>query len=111
MTPENDANLSEADLSSDYNHKVCNSCVEETDYDWSDPKMCEISDAIEPFREEFDKLWCDEDAPKCAEEGCENHAAKNEFYPNGDPPNTEYWTLCDECFKKDQGEEDSDNDE
>jgi hypothetical protein len=47
--------------------------------------------------------------PKCAEEGCENHAAKNEFYPNGDPPNTEYWTLCDECFKKDQDEEDSDD--
>jgi hypothetical protein len=58
MTPENDANLSEAALSSDYNHKICNSCVEEVDYDWSDPKMCEISDAIEPFREEFEKVWC-----------------------------------------------------
>jgi len=51
----------------------------------------------------------EEEAPKCAEEGCENHAAKNEFYPNGDPPNTEYWTLCDECWKKDQDEEDSDD--
>ena len=55
MTPENDANLPEASLSSDYNHKICNSCVEETDYDWSDELMCKVSDDIEPFRMEYEK--------------------------------------------------------
>jgi midasin (ATPase involved in ribosome maturation) len=60
MTPENDANLGNADLGSDYNHKICNSCVEATDYDWSDPMMCKVSDDIEPFRMEYEKLFCTE---------------------------------------------------
>jgi hypothetical protein len=45
----------------------------------------------------------DEDAPKCAEEGCENHAAKNQYYPNSD--GDKYWTLCEECYDQDQDDE------
>ena len=50
-------------------------------------------------------LWRedDEDPPKCANEGCENCAVKNENYP--DSEGGEYWTLCEECFDKDQEEE------
>jgi hypothetical protein len=56
------------------------------------------------------ELWndlCDDcdkhEAPKCAEEGCENHAAKNEYYPNSE--GGKYWTLCEECYDNDQDDE------
>jgi hypothetical protein len=45
----------------------------------------------------------DEEAPKCAEDGCENHAAKNEYYPNSE--GGKYWTLCEECYDNDQDDE------
>ena len=71
ITPENDAELPNASWDTDYNHKICNSCVEETDYDWTDERMCEIRDKIEPFRMEYEKVWnvdvceCDKKKEEC----------------------------------------------
>lgn len=45
---------------------------------------------------------CDEEPPKCVD--CDNIASINEYYPNGDYKE-KYWTLCEECFKKEQDEE------
>jgi len=40
--------------------------------------------------------------PKCANDWCSCSAAKNEYYPNSE--GGEYWTLCEECYIKDQEE-------
>ena len=51
-------------------------------------------------------VYIDVGTPKCAE--CKtNDASKNEYYP--DSEGGEYWTLCDECFEKDQNAYDEDN--
>jgi hypothetical protein len=44
----------------------------------------------------------EEKPPKC--DDCDNIASMNEYYLNGDYK-VKYWTLCKECFKKDQEEE------
>jgi len=41
--------------------------------------------------------------PKCANDWCSCSAAKNEYYPNSE--GGEYWTLCEECYIKDQEKE------
>jgi hypothetical protein len=43
----------------------------------------------------------EQEPPKCVD--CDNIASINEYYPNGDHKE-KYWTLCEECFKKDQEE-------
>ena len=44
----------------------------------------------------------EEERPKCID--CDNLASLNQYYPNGDHEE-KYWTMCEECFKKDQEEE------
>ena len=57
------------------------------------------------------EYWCvdcvehaqekEQEPPKCVD--CDNIASINKYYPNGDYKE-KYWTLCEECFNKDQEE-------
>ena len=42
--------------------------------------------------------------PKCVSQDCECDAAINKHYP--DSEGGQYWTLCEECYKDDQQEDD-----
>jgi hypothetical protein len=65
----------------------------------SDPNSIEWF--LEGYGSEGDE---EEEPPKCVD--CDNIASINEYYPNGDYEE-KYWTLCKECFKKDQEESES----
>jgi hypothetical protein len=61
----------------------------------------EVEDGSNDF--DLDSYFdCEEEPPKCKE--CDNLASINKYYPNGDYKE-KYWNLCEECFKKDQEEE------
>jgi hypothetical protein len=59
-------------------------------------------DDDESEEEEEEEEEKEQEPPKCVD--CDNIASINEYYPNGDHKE-KYWTLCEECFKKDQEEE------
>lgn len=66
--------------------------------------------SIEWFLEGYGSSESDEEEepPKCVD--CDNIASINEYYPNGDYEE-KYWTLCKECFKKDQEESEEEEEE
>ena len=61
-------------------------------------------------REEYPEQYEEEECTvfKCID--CDNPAAINEYYPNGDYEG-KYWTLCEECYRKDQEESDEEEDD
>jgi hypothetical protein len=57
---------------------------------------------------------CDEEEdehPKCVD--CDNLASINKYYPNDTycVSSQKYWTLCEECFKKDQDDEEEEEED
>ena len=53
----------------------------------------------------------EEEHPKCVD--CDNLASINKYYPNDTycVSSQKYWTLCEECFKKDQEDEEEEDED
>tara|TARA_Y100000289_G_scaffold35482_1_gene35045 strand:+ start:395 stop:739 length:345 start_codon:yes stop_codon:yes gene_type:complete len=71
-------------------------------------KRARIIEGIIKYKEEEarrEQDQKDDEAPKCATEGCECDAAFNEYYPNSE--GGQYWTLCEKCYEEDQEDDEA----
>lgn len=74
---------------------LCDMCEGINIIDFSVVEVCN--------HEDCKSAYCGWKPPKCAEKGCNNFAAKNEYFPNSE--GGEYWEYCEKCYEKDQEEE------